>query len=259
VTEAVAFANISGVRLEYRLLDGDPSRPTLVFLHEGLGSVELWKDFPNHVAEATKSPVLVYSRRGHGRSDPLDSPRSPRFLQDEAVVTLPRLLDQLDIESPILIGHSDGASIALIYAGEFPDVRGLVAMAPHVFVEPEAQSAAEALEESFLTGDMAEKMSRYHRDPAATFYGWFDIWRSPGFRAWNIEGVLADISCPVLVIQGADDEYGTIAQVEAVEAGVPGKVERLWLEDCGHSPHRDQPDEVGAAIVDFVDRAVNKS
>ncbi len=251
----MAFATISGVQLEYRHLEGDPARPTLVFLHEGLGSVELWKDFPREVAEGTGNAALVYSRRGYGRSDPIDSPRSPQFLQDEATVTLPALLAELGVKDPILIGHSDGASIALIYAGTFPHVRGVVAMAPHVFVEPEAQTAAAALEESFLSGDMAEKMSRYHHEPAATFYGWFDIWRSPGFRDWNIEHVLGQISCPVLVIQGADDEYGTIAQVEAVESGIPGTVGSLWLEECGHSPHRDQPDEVRTAIVEFVRRA----
>lgn len=250
----MAFATISGVQLEYRLLEEDQPGPTLVFLHEGLGSVDLWKDFPQEVAEATGSPALVYSRRGYGRSDPLDAPRSPSFLQDEATATLPALLGRLGVEEPILIGHSDGASIALVYAGAFPDARGVVAMAPHVFVEPEAQKAATALEESFLTGDMPDKMSRYHQDPHATFYGWFDIWRSPGFRDWNIESVLADISCPVLVIQGADDEYGTVAQVEAVESGIPGTVERLWLEECGHSPHRDQPDQVRSAIVEFVSR-----
>lgn len=253
MTPAMSFAKVAGVQIEYRLLKGDPTRPTLVFLHEGLGSVELWKDFPQEVAEATDNPALIYSRRGYGRSDLLDSPRSPTFLQAEAVVTLPALLEELEVEDPILIGHSDGASIALIYAGSFPGSRGLVAMAPHVFVEPEAQTAATALEESFLSGDMAEKMSRYHRDPEATFYGWFDIWRSPGFRDWNIEHVLAGIICPVLVIQGADDEYGTIAQVEAVESGIPGTAERLWLEDCGHSPHRDQPDRVRSAIVGFVE------
>lgn len=250
----MAFAAVSGVQLEYRLLEEGRPGPTLVFLHEGLGSVDLWKDFPQEVAQAAGSPALVYSRRGYGRSDPLEGPRSPSFLRDEAVTTLPALFEELGVEHPILIGHSDGASIALIHAGEFPGVRGVVAMAPHVFVEPEAQRAAAALEESFLTGDMAEKMSRYHRDPAATFYGWFDIWRSPGFRDWNIEHVLAGIACPVLVIQGADDEYGTIAQVEAVESGIPGPVQRLWLEDCGHSPHRDQPDRVRSAIVDFVSR-----
>ncbi|MGA7272226.1 MAG: alpha/beta hydrolase [Acidimicrobiia bacterium] len=254
MSPAVPFATISGVQLEYRLLEENQPGPTLVFLHEGLGSVDLWKDFPREVAQAVGSPALVYSRRGYGRSDPLDSPRSPHFLHDEATITLPLLLDELDVEDPILIGHSDGASISLIYAGSFPGVRGVVAMAPHVFVEPEAQSAARALEEDFLSGDMAEKMSRYHRDPAATFYGWFDIWRSPGFRDWNIEDALEKITCPVLVIQGEDDEYGTVAQVEAVDSGIPGHVQRLWLKDCGHSPHRDRPDEVRSAIVDFVKR-----
>lgn len=248
------FATISGVRLEYRLLEENQPGPTLVFLHEGLGSVDLWKDFPQEVARAAGSPALVYSRRGYGRSDPLDSPRTPRFLYDEATITLPLLLEELGVEHPILIGHSDGASIALIYAGASPGAQGVVAMAPHVFVEPETQSAARALEESFLSGDMAEKMSRYHRDPAATFYGWFDIWRSPEFRDWNIEDVLGKITCPVLVIQGADDEYGTVAQVEAVESGIPGPVQRLWLEGCGHSPYRDRPDEVRSVIVGFVTR-----
>ncbi|MGH8911960.1 MAG: alpha/beta fold hydrolase [Acidimicrobiia bacterium] len=246
---------ISGNRLEYRMIDGAENLATIVFLHEGLGSVELWRDFPDMVAAKTGHPALVYSRIGHGWSDPLPAPRQPGFMHQEALVTLPALLDELDVHQPILVGHSDGASIALIRAGAGDrDVSAVVALAPHVFVEAQSIAGADASHRAFRDTDMAQKMAKYHRDPARTFFGWYDIWRSPEFGDWNIEGVLAGIDCPLLVVQGADDEYGSVAQIEAIEARVPGKVERVWLSDCGHSPHLDRPETVVAATVDFIRR-----
>ena len=246
---------ISGHRLEYRMIEGAGDLATIVFLHEGLGSVELWRDFPGMVSAGTSHPALVYSRIGHGWSDPLPAARQPGFMHHEALVTLPALLDELDVHQPILIGHSDGASIALIHAGAGDrDVSAMVALAPHVFVEAESIAGADASHRAFRETDMAQKMAKYHHDPGRTFFGWYDIWRSPEFRNWNIEGVLAGINCPLLVVQGADDEYGSVAQIEAIESGVAGNVERAWLSDCGHSPHLDQPETVVAATVDFIRR-----
>ena len=250
-----------GHRLEYQIhLPGDraeahvASRPTLVFLHEGLGSVALWKQFPREVSEAANCPALVYSRLGYGKSDRLAAPRAVDYMHREAIDVLPEVLDQLGIEAPILIGHSDGASIALIHAGSGKhSVRGVVAMAPHVFVEDiTVRSIAEA-KRTFQSTDLAQRLGRYHDDPEATFRGWNDIWLHPDFRGWNIENFLAIIRCPVLLIQGEDDQYGTVAQVEAIARQVSGPVEILMLPDCAHSPHQSiQKDATVAAIAGFV-------
>ena len=255
------FLKAGGHRLEYQIhLPGDrdeahaASRPTLVFLHEGLGSVALWKQFPREVAKAANCPALVYSRLGYGKSDKLAAPRAVDYMHREATEVLPEVLDLLQINTPILIGHSDGASIALIHAGagKYP-VRGVVAMAPHVFVEDiTVRSIAEA-KRTFQNTDLAQRLGRYHDDPEATFRGWNDIWLHPDFRGWNIEGCLAEIRCPVLLIQREDDQYGTVAQVEAIARQVPGPVETLMLPDCAHSPHQsNQKDATVAAIAGFV-------
>lgn len=249
------YLDISGAELHYRLIEGDDPGGWLVFLHEGLGSIELWREFPETVARRTRRPALVYSRQGHGWSQPIESPRSPHFMHDEALTVLPALLDRLAIERPTLVGHSDGASIALVHAGVGGrPVAGVVALAPHVFVEPESLAGVAAAGEAFADTDLEERMAKYHQDPRRTFYGWHDIWMSRQFRDWNIEDVLGGIDVPLLVIQGADDQYGTVGQVDAITAGVPGPVERLWLEDCGHSPHLDRPDDVTAATVEFIAR-----
>lgn len=248
---------ISDVRLHYRVTEGDMTLPWLVFLHEGLGSSELWREFPDRVSRRTGCPALVYSRRGHGWSTPLIGPRSPDFMHEEARRVLPAVLRSLGVGEHILVGHSDGASIALIAAGDGADrTRGVVALAPHVFVEPDSQAGVEAALRSFQETDLAERMAKYHRDPAATFFGWHDIWNSPSFWDWNIEDELEGIRCPVLVIQGSDDEYGTVAQLDAVERGVSASVERVWLEECGHSPHLDLPHEVERATVHFIEGVV---
>jgi pimeloyl-ACP methyl ester carboxylesterase len=224
----------------------------LLFLHEGLGSISHWKSFPARVAAATGSPVVVYSRYGSGNSDVLEEPRPVTFMHDEALKALPELLAKLNLETPILIGHSDGASIALIYAGVHNCVRGLVLLAPHVFVEDlSIQSIAEA-KVKFETTDLPEKLARHHRDAARTFWGWNDVWLHPDFRRWNIEEYLPRITCPILVIQGLDDEYGTMAQPEAIARQSGGPVEILRLADCRHSAHRDQPEAVLERIAQFV-------
>lgn len=245
-------------RLEYRLMEGGTG-PTLVFLHEGLGSMDLWRGYPEQVVAATERPSLVYSREGHGWSDPVRAARPADFMEHEALTVLPEVLDRLEISDPILIGHSDGASIALIHAGAGHPVSGLVLLAPHVFVEPESITGIEAALEKFESTDLRERMARHHRDPSSTFFAWNDIWLDPGFRDWNIEGYLPGIDCPTLLIQGRDDEYGTLAQLEAIERGVTGPVRSLVLEECGHSPHLSQPARTLEATARFIAAVAGES
>jgi pimeloyl-ACP methyl ester carboxylesterase len=249
------FVHAGGHRLEYERIDvGGPDRPTLLLLHEGLGSIAMWRDFPQRLAHATASRVVVYSRHGYGHSDPIDAPRGVRYMHDEALVVLPQLLDALSIENPVLVGHSDGASIAFIHAGGGGRaVMGVVAMAPHVLVEDISVASIAAARDAYATTDLRARLSRYHADVDGAFHGWNDIWLHADFRAWNIEEYLPRIRCPVLAIQGEDDEYGTMEQLERIAKSV-GDVELVKLEDCRHSPHRDQPDPVLDAVSRFVDR-----
>jgi len=244
---------IQGHRLEvHRIPGGGHHAAELVFLHEGLGSISHWKSFPARVAAATGLPVVVYSRYGSGNSDLLEEPRPVTYMHDEGLKALPELITKLNLEAPILIGHSDGASIALIYAGVHNRVRGLVLLAPHVFVEDlSVKSIAEA-KVKFETTNLPEKLGRYHRDAARTFWGWNNIWLDPDFRRWNIEEYLPRITCPILVIQGLDDQYGTMAQPEAIARQSRGPVEILRLTNCRHSAHRDRPDAVLERIAQFV-------
>ena len=247
------FFDVAGHRLECVRIRGAKSAPTLVFLHEGLGSVALWKDFPARVADATGCPVLVYSRAGYGRSSPAPLPRTTDYMHVEALTVLPALLDRLGIWDPVLVGHSDGASIALLHAGSGSrPVRALVALAPHVFVEDMSIASIDEVRRQYETTDLREKLARRHADPDAAFRGWNDIWLAPAFRSWNIEACLPGVRCPLLLIQGRDDEYGSAAQLDAIERQVGGQVTRIELADCRHSPHRDQPEATLAAIADFV-------
>jgi pimeloyl-ACP methyl ester carboxylesterase len=247
------FVVAAGHKLEYEWIEGEADNPALVFLHEGLGSVRQWRDFPARAAAATGCPALVYSRYGYGDSDVLAEPRvGVRFMHDEALLALPQVLSRLGIESPVLIGHSDGASIALIYAGAGHPARGLVALAPHVFVEDISVRSIEQAKRQFETTDLPGRLARYHRDPRKTFYLWNDAWLDPEFRSWNIEEYLPGIRCPVLAIQGEEDEYGTMAQLEAIALQVGGRCEILKLARCGHSPQREQPEATLAAIAGFV-------
>lgn len=250
------FIQTGGHRLEYRLIrpPNAPAAPVLVFLHEGLGSLALWKRFPDAVADATGCCALVYSRYGYGKSDPLAEPRKVDYMHREALEVLPELLDALSIGNPVLIGHSDGASIALIHAGASKRaVAGVVAMAPHVFVEDLSVSSIAAAKVTFETTDLPVKLGRYHADVASAFRGWNDIWLHPDFRAWNIESYLAGIRCPVLLIQGEDDEYGTLAQIEAIEQQLVSSAHTVKLAQCGHSPHLDQREATLRAIAAFVE------
>jgi pimeloyl-ACP methyl ester carboxylesterase len=244
---------VDGKRLETVRYDGDSARPTIVMLHEGLGSVSLWRDLPQRLAERTLCRVVAYSRYGYGRSDVLRERREPGYMHHEGEVVLPALLEALGVERPVLFGHSDGASIALICAGAYPElVRALVLEAPHVFVEEiSVRSIAEA-KTAYATTALPEKLSRHHADADATFAGWNDIWLDPRFREWNIEPYADRVRCPVLMIQGDADEYGTTAQLDALAARV-ARTETLLVPGAGHSPHRDAPDVVLERVASFVD------
>jgi len=244
----------AGHAIAYEWLGEESSKPPMVFLHEGLGSIRQWRDFPAKVAAATRRRALVYDRYGYGDSDVLqEKKRTVRFMHDEALVALPELLKALKIEKPILIGHSDGASISLIYAGAGHAVRGVVALAPHVFIEPLCLRSIDKAAEAFETTDFGPKLARYHRDARKTFYGWADVWLDPEFKGWDIRGkYLPGIRCPVLGIQGFDDVYGTMAQLDDLQKS--SKAQLLKLEQCGHAPFKDQPEKTLAAIVDFVEK-----
>jgi pimeloyl-ACP methyl ester carboxylesterase len=250
------FFSIDGVSLEYRWLGPGPDEaPTLVFLHEGLGCVDLWKDFPERVAEATGWGALVYSRAGYGKSDPCVLPRPLGFMHTEGLVTLPRVLDAAGIRRAVLVGHSDGASIALINAGGLRDERivGLALMAPHVLVEQITVESIREAGEAYEKTDLRLHLSRYHGDNVdCAFLGWNRAWLHPVFRSWNLEIFLPGIEAPVLLIQGKEDNYGTTLQLETIERGLPAPPEIRLLERCGHSPFRDQPESTLQALAGFV-------
>ena len=250
-TPPPSFVTANGHALEYSDLPGPA--PALVFLHEGLGCLSLWRDFPKRIAAATGLRCITYSRYGYGQSDIRREAVSMDYMHREAQAALPDLLDGLGIQNPILIGHSDGASIALLAAGLTGiRPRGVVVLAPHVFVEDISIASIRAAGEAFTATDMRTRMARYHRDPVRTFSGWHDAWLLPEFRDWNIEACLPAITCPVLAIQGEDDEYGTQAQVKATAAGVAGPCSVTILPACGHAPQKDKPQETEALITGFI-------
>jgi pimeloyl-ACP methyl ester carboxylesterase len=244
------MVTVDGLAVEVADLPGDGARRALVLLHEGLGSVGLWRGFPDQLHEATGRRVLAFSRFGHGRSEPPRAPRTPAFFHEEALEVLPALLEQIDAPEPILVGHSDGASIALIHAGAHP-VAGLVLLAPHVVVEDVTVDAIRETRRQFQAGELRERMARHHDDPDAAFRGWCDVWLDPAFRDWSLEAEAEAVTAPALLVQGADDPYGTLDQLDRIQARVRGPVQRLVLAG-GHSPHLDQPQAVVEAIAAFV-------
>jgi pimeloyl-ACP methyl ester carboxylesterase len=246
-------ATVDGRRIEAVEIPGDPQRRPFVLLHEGLGSVGRWRDFPAALNDATGRRVLVFSRFGHGRSEPPPSPRTPAFFHEEALDVLPALLPQLGADAPILLGHSDGASIALIH-GAYHPVTALVLIAPHVFVEDFTVAEIEKTRKLYEHADLRERMVRHHDDPDAAFRGWCDVWLDPAFREWSIESDAQGVTAPALLVQGTADPYGTLAQIDRIGARVQGPVERLVLEGAGHSPHLEDPEPLLRAIAAFSDR-----
>ena len=241
------------LRLEFEWV-GAPrtAAPVIVFLHEGLGSISMWRDFPRRFCDEHDLAGFVFSRYGYGRSTP--KPPGERwnadFMAEQADEVLPALFRGVGIERPWLFGHSDGATIALLHAARHP-VSGVVAVAPHVFVEDVSIASIEVARSAFEAGDLRRGLAKHHGDPESAFRGWNDVWLSPEFRAWNIEAEIAQITCPVLAVQGENDEYGTLAQIHAIERRLP-KTRLLVLADCGHSPHRDRPDVLSREAGRFI-------
>jgi len=238
-----------GRRLDVLDLDGSPDLRPLVLLHEGLGSIGLWRSFPASLAERTGRRVVVYSRHGHGHSENPVSPRTPAFFHEEAREVLPALLTELGVSEPVLVGHSDGGSIALIFGGEAP-VTGVVTLAAHLFVEDICIHSIERIRDRYVDGDLRERMERHHDDPDAAFWGWCGVWLDPAFREWTLDLEASAVTAPTLVIQGRDDPYGTLAQVDRICAAVGESAQRLVVPG-GHSPHFDAAGEVVEAIGEF--------
>jgi pimeloyl-ACP methyl ester carboxylesterase len=249
------FVQIGSQRLEYKMIGPRPERaPTIVMLHEGLGCVGLWGDFPDKLQSATGCGVFVYSRAGYGKSSPVPLPRPLTYMHDEAREVLPALLDAIGFRRGLLLGHSDGASIAAIYAGTHQDHRvgGLVLMAPHFFTENVSIASIAEARQAYETGDLRPRLARWHENVDNAFYGWNGAWLDPDFRKWDITEQLGYIRVPILIVQGEHDQYGTVKQVEAAERDCYCPVEVALLSGAKHSPHRDAPEATLQAISDFV-------
>ncbi len=248
------------VQIEYQWLGEEKSdTPLLVFLHEGLGSLSMWRDFPPTLCRALGCRGLVYSRPGYGQSTPraADEVWAPDFMHRQAHEVLPALLVALGVDTaanpPCLLGHSDGGSIALLYAARFPDrVAGAVVLAPHIMVEDISVRSIAKARTAYLETDLRQRLARHHTNPDSAFWGWNNSWLNPAFRLWTIEADIAAITCPLLAIQGLDDEYGTLEQIRGISKVVP-QTELLELAECGHSPHRDQPAQLISRIEEFFD------
>ncbi len=247
------------VRIEHRwIARAAVERPLIVFIHEGLGSVSMWRDFPDRLCAAAGTRGLVYSRPGYGGSTPRASGERwlPDFMHRQAHEVLPAFLAAVGVDvqaqPPWLLGHSDGGSIALLHAARFPrHVAGLVVLAPHILVEDVSIASIERAREAYATTDLRRRLARHHADPDSAFGGWNDIWLDPAFRAWSIESEIQSIACPVLAVQGLDDEYGTLEQIRGIARRLP-RTELLELPACGHSPHRDQPEALERAVAEFL-------
>jgi len=256
--ESHGFFNINGDNLEYQSLGPCQSDvTTLVFLHEGLGCLAMWRDFPRQVAQLTGCRVLTYSRAGYGGSSPCALPRPLTFMHHEGLNVLPQLLDLAGISRAVLVGHSDGASIALINAGGIANdrIQGLILMAPHVFVEELTINSIREARASYQTSELRARLARYHGDNVDnTFLGWTQAWLDEGFLAWNLEAFLPKIEMPTLLIQGELDNYGTLKQLQTINEQVQGKTETIILPDCGHSPFRERPNETLQAMTGFLEK-----
>ena len=257
MTNKFDLIDVSGILLEvewFGSYHGEDGR-VLVFLHEGLGCVELWRNFPHALSERLGLRSFIYSRQGYGKSDPISLPRTPTFMHVEALEVLPEVLDRAGIDRAILIGHSDGASISLINAGgsQDPRVEAVVVLAAHVFNECITVSSIEAARLAFQTTKLRDKLAKYHgTNVDCAFWGWNDVWLNPEFKAWNIENYLPSIKVPVLAIQGKDDQYGTSAQLDAIKTGIGNNVTAKLISGCGHSPHLEQKQITLDLIASFV-------
>jgi len=249
---SVEFVDVGTERLELLRVAPERAGPTVVFLHEGLGSVAGWRNFPRALCDRLELPGIVYSRRGYGRSTPLGAARRTDYLHREAWDVLPELLARCGVQRPYLVGHSDGGSIALLYAARF-EPRAIAIMAAHVFVEDVTIDGILQARAAWGAGKLREPLGRVHDDPDGAFFGWNDGWLNPAFRQWNIEAELPKIRCPVLAIQGYDDQYGTMEQLDRIARAVP-MATLLKLEDCGHTPQRDQPERVMDSIAELFAR-----
>ncbi len=247
----LATLELDGLRYEYDDVPGLDDRAPLLFLHEGLGSVGLWRGFHRRIATASGRRAVAYSRIGHGFSDLPSGPRLPSFMSDEASAVLPRLCAALAVEHPVLVGHSDGGTIALLAAAGPLPVTGLVVLAPHTFVEQRGIDGIAAARTAYDDGGLRERMARHHRDADVTFRSWNDVWLSPEFRDWDVRAELGGITAPVLAVQGDDDPYGTFAHVESVRDRARGDVRVVEL-GCGHSPHLERPDDTDRAVLAFL-------
>jgi pimeloyl-ACP methyl ester carboxylesterase len=260
----VSVVDVDGTRLDTRVHAGDRDLAAIVFLHEGVGCIELWRSFPQEVRVASGGPTtILYSRAGYGHSDPAVLPRPVTYMHDEADRVLPEILDRFDVERCVIVGHSDGASIALLAAGGAAHtasrIAGLVLLAPHVFVEDVTIDAIEAAREAYLHSHLRRRLARYHDHVDNAFYGWNDVWLSPGFRSWDITDRLATITCPVALVQGRADPYGTTAQLDAIAAGVRGPVDRTVIDGVGHAPHVEAPELTVAATVALIREVATRS
>jgi pimeloyl-ACP methyl ester carboxylesterase len=244
---------VAGRRLELLTVPVAAARAApIVMLHEGLGSVSAWRSFPDQLAARTGRTIIAYSRHGYGASEPLRAPRDVRYMHAEAEIVLPALLAALELPPPVLFGHSDGASIALIFAGANASaVRALVLEAPHVFVEPLTVASIARVKETLATSGLIDKLARHHAEPSTTFWGWNDIWLDPAFARWDITSALESIDVPTLLVQSRDDEYGTVAQIEAIGRALP-HAQTLLFERGGHAPHRTHAEAVLARTAAFL-------
>jgi len=251
------FLRVGAAELEYRMIGPAPSdAPTIVMLHEGLGSAALWGDFPDRLQAATGAGIFVYSRAGYGASTSVPLPRPLDYMSIEALEVLPVLLDRIGFRRGLLLGHSDGASIAAIYAGGKADhrVRGVVMIAPHFVVEDTGLAAIAEAREAYETAGLKAKLARWHRDVDNAFYGWNGAWLDPKFRHWDISDYLAYIRVPVAVVQGSDDQYGTIRQIEIAKEECYCPVDVTMVPGAGHSPHREAPRLTLDSIAEFAKR-----
>jgi pimeloyl-ACP methyl ester carboxylesterase len=251
------FLRINDCDLEYRMIGPQPSEaPTIVMLHEGLGSAALWGDFPDRLQAATGMGVFIYSRAGYGASTPVTLPRPLDYMQREALDVLPVLLDAIGFTRGVLLGHSDGASIATIYAGGFSDhrLRGVVLIASHFIVEDVSITSIAAIRQTYETTDLRAKLARWHQNVDNAFYGWNDAWLDPDFRRWDISEYLAYIRVPVAILQGADDQYGTVRQLEIANQECYCPVDVTLISGSGHSPHRETPELTLGTVSEFVER-----